>query len=80
MNHRHHHNAHLTRSLHLILVLHTLLPCVIYENTQWRCHKEHNLLKIILQVIKDSQLIEGSSIVWCILAQCELFQLQGSLT
>lgn len=44
------------------------------------CHKWHNLLKVVLQVVEDSELIESSSIIWCILAQSELFQLQGPLT
>lgn len=50
------------------------------EKTQCMSHNQHNSLKIILQVVEDSKLIEGSSIIWGILAQRELFQLQGSLT
>lgn len=38
------------------------------ENTQWMCHNQYNLLKIILQVVEDSKLIEGSSIIWCVFA------------
>lgn len=38
------------------------------ENTQWMCHNQYNLLKIILQIVEDSKLIEGSSIIWCVFA------------
>lgn len=55
-------------SLRLMLVLHALFSRMIPENTQWMCHNEYNLLKIILQVIEDSEFIEGSSIIQCILA------------
>lgn len=33
------------------------------ENTQWMCHNQYNSLKIILQVVEDSKLIQGSSII-----------------
>lgn len=38
------------------------------ENTQCMCDDQYNSLKIILQVVEDSKLVEGSSIICCILA------------